>query len=102
MSTEGFEGLERYVEHDVEVVVTNLGGSSFRTLRDALEKALALGKGSSFLLNEKKGDLTWFATTRVDPVTGEAFPELEPKHFSWNSPRGWCLTVGGTGTSTNG
>ncbi|MFP6886893.1 MAG: excinuclease ABC subunit A, partial [Opitutales bacterium] len=92
MSTEGFEGLERYVEHDVEVVVTNLGGSSFRTLRDALEKALALGKGSAFLLNEKKGDLTWFATTRVDPVTGEAFPELEPKHFSWNAPRGWCLT----------
>ncbi|NBU84082.1 MAG: FAD-dependent oxidoreductase [Sphingomonadaceae bacterium] len=29
--------------------------------------------------------------------TGESFPELEPKHFSFNSPRGWCPACRGHG-----
>jgi len=97
MPAEGFEGLERYVEHDVEVVVANLRDASTRFLRATLVEALALGKGSSFLLEEKTGALTWLSTSRVDPATGEALPELEPKHFSWNSPRGWCSNCRGFG-----
>ena len=41
--------------------------------------------------------LTWLSTERTDPSTGEAFPELDPKNFSWNSPRGWCQTCRGFG-----
>src|ERR1019366_9441638 len=41
--------------------------------------------------------LSWFSTTRTDVETGESFPELEPKNFSFNSPRGWCPTCRGHG-----
>ena len=41
--------------------------------------------------------LSWFSTTRTDIETGESFPELDPKHFSFNSPKGWCPTCRGHG-----
>jgi excinuclease ABC subunit A len=41
--------------------------------------------------------LSWFSTTRTDIETGESFPELDPKNFSFNSPRGWCPTCRGHG-----
>jgi excinuclease ABC subunit A len=62
-----------------------------------LHAALALGKGACFLLTEKGVVLSWFSTTRTDAETGESFPELDPKHFSHNSPRGWCPTCRGHG-----
>ena len=34
--------------------------------------------------------LSWFSTTRTDVETGESFPELDPKHFSFNAPAGAC------------
>jgi excinuclease ABC subunit A len=63
----------------------------------ALEEAVRLGKGSCFLLDARGEILTWFSTTRTDPATGEAFPELDPKHFSFNSSRGWCPECRGYG-----
>ena len=42
-------------------------------------------------------DLSYFSTTRTDIETGESFPELDPKHFSHNSPRGWCPACRGHG-----
>jgi excinuclease ABC subunit A len=30
-------------------------------------------------------------------ATGESFPELDPKHFSFNSPKGWCPACRGHG-----
>ncbi|TAG27320.1 MAG: excinuclease ABC subunit UvrA [Verrucomicrobia bacterium] len=134
-----FQKLDRYSEHDVEVVVCDLkekksegasqpsGGGKAGPKRgktaklkttttkaaassspapavfpaksdgDYLEEALTLGKGACFLLSEKGIVLSWFSTTRTDAETGESFPELDPKHFSHNSPRGWCPTCRGHG-----
>jgi excinuclease ABC subunit A len=101
-----FEKLDRYREHDIEVVVADLkeGGRaqsktkvSGRAHGQALELALSLGKGSCFLLTPAGEILSWFSTTRTDIETGESFPELEPKHFSHNSPRGWCPSCRGHG-----
>ncbi|MDP4879193.1 MAG: hypothetical protein NWR36_04860, partial [Opitutales bacterium] len=58
---------------------------------------MRLGKGSAFILTPKGEVVSWLSTKRTDPTTGEAFPELDPKHFSWNSPRGWCPTCRGYG-----
>lgn len=91
-----FEKLDRYSEHDVEVVVCDLKAEPGRAAA-ALEEALALGKGSCFLLTARGAVLSWFSTTRTDADTGESFPELDPKHFSHNSPRGWCPTCRGHG-----
>jgi len=105
-----FEKLDRYKEHDIEVVVADLkakssesraeslrSGSQPSALSSQLSKALSLGKGSCFLLTERGEILSWFSTTRTDIETGESFPELDPKHFSFNSPRGWCPTCRGHG-----
>ena len=70
---------------------------TFDNASAALDAALALGKGACFLLTEKGVVLSWFSTTRTDAETGESFPELDPKHFSHNSPRGWCPTCRGHG-----
>ncbi|HZP59242.1 MAG TPA: excinuclease ABC subunit A, partial [Opitutaceae bacterium] len=113
---DAFEKLDRYREHDIEVVVADLKGSMFRvqgakpadatvnpesktlhTPAAALERALALGHGSCFLLLPSGEILSWFSTTRTDAATGESFPELDPKHFSFNSPKGWCPACRGHG-----
>ncbi|MBL9214870.1 MAG: excinuclease ABC subunit UvrA [Opitutaceae bacterium] len=96
-----FQKLDRYKEHDIEVVVADLKAPPpARTAKRApapLDAALALGRGSCFLVDQAGAVLSWFSTTRTDLQTGESFPELDPKHFSFNSPRGWCPTCRGHG-----
>jgi excinuclease ABC subunit A len=134
-----FTKLDRYSEHDIEVVVADLKqtsdgrnqtsagrkqksesrasakknptsdlrpltsdvrpltSSAAPTASDALERALQLGKGSCFIALPTGDILSWFSTTRTDIETGESFPELDPKQFSHNSPRGWCPTCRGHG-----
>ena len=114
---ENFQKLDRYKEHDIEVVVADLkspGGGAragsgspsprakipaadARRLTSTLDGALKLGKGSCFLLTPEGKILSWFSTTRTDIESGESFPELDPKHFSFNSPKGWCPTCRGHG-----
>ena len=117
LRVDAFEKLDRYKEHDVEVVVADLKAevgsqksetrkkgsrneppaSGFRPLASRLDEALAIGKGSCFLLAPPGEILSWFSTTRTDIATGESFPELDPKHFSFNSPKGWCPACRGHG-----
>jgi len=119
-----FQKLDRYSEHDIEVVVADLKAESRSAFKvqgsksgrskttaaktvnvepatlnsaSALETALRLGGGGCFLLTPAGEILSWFSTTRTDIDTGESFPELDPKHFSFNSPRGWCPTCRGHG-----
>jgi len=94
VAVEEFQKLDRYKEHDIEVVVADLKA---QPAGEALAHALAVGKGACFLLTPKGEVLSWFSTTRTDRATGESFPELDPKHFSFNSPRGWCPACRGHG-----
>ncbi len=108
-----FKKLDRYKEHDIDLVISNLSPqkpknlktsqppnlktSKLPNLSTSLNEALRLGKGTAFLMDGSGTTLSWLSTRRTDPTTGEAFPELDPKHFSWNSPRGWCPTCRGYG-----
>jgi excinuclease ABC subunit A len=92
---DAFQKLDRYKEHDIEVVVADLRAEP--KSGPALERALKIGKGACFLLTPQGDVLSWFSTTRTDIETGESFPELDPKNFSFNSPRGWCPTCRGHG-----
>lgn len=99
---DAFQKLDRYNEHDIEVVVADLKNPkpdtrNRKTETEGLTEALRLGKGSCFLLTPDGTILSWFSTTRTDIDTGESFPELDPKHFSFNSPRGWCPSCRGHG-----
>ncbi|MBE2212589.1 MAG: excinuclease ABC subunit UvrA [Opitutaceae bacterium] len=110
--TERFQKLDRYKEHDIEVVVADLRAArrERHEVRTRLAEALRLGRGSCFVLFESgstpakiqrrdsaRPALHWFSTTRTDAATGESFPELDPKHFSFNSPKGWCPACRGHG-----
>jgi len=121
LHVDAFQKLDRYTEHDVEVVVADLKQTSQvrsqksvrasaktskknspsdpkpLTSAEALERALQLGKGSCFIVLPNGEVISWFSTTRTDVETGESFPELDPKHFSHNSPRGWCPSCRGHG-----
>ncbi|HVZ63043.1 MAG TPA: excinuclease ABC subunit UvrA [Lacunisphaera sp.] len=115
LHVQNFQKLDRYKEHDIEVVVADLRSlpvtvqgsrsdgtanrkpKTLNSAAQALEHALALGKGACFLLTPDGEVLSWFSTTRTDIETGESFPELDPKNFSFNSPKGWCPTCRGHG-----
>jgi len=105
-----FQKLDRYREHDIDLIVTDISSAHHSTaasrrspaeadrpLDQQLADALKYGKGSALLLSPEGETLSWLSTKRTDATTGEAFPELDPKHFSWNSPRGWCPTCRGYG-----
>ncbi|MCC5835698.1 MAG: excinuclease ABC subunit UvrA [Opitutales bacterium] len=104
-----FQKLERFREHDIELVVARIpdqrsipnwqrdGDNEKAVDQDPVAWALRLGKGVAFIADASAKPLFWLSTTRTDPITGEAYPDLDPKHFSWNSPRGWCPTCRGHG-----
>ena len=95
--TDEFQALDRYRVHNIEAVVarwTGLPGA--RELGNSVKDALVLGKGRLLALS---GDAKehWHSTSRVDPSTGETYPEIEPSFLSWNSPKGWCPFCQGYG-----
>ena len=96
--TEEFQPLARHKAHDIDFVIASVSKSDL-AINDHLATALQYGKGTFRVLTEK-GDLHTFSTARVSPVTGESFEELDPHHFSFNSPRGWCTTCRGYGYIT--
>lgn len=89
-----FAPLDRYREHDVEVVISSAPADD---LKKNVAEALRVGKGVCLLCGARGNAVKWFSRERIDPDTGEAFPDLDPKDFSWNSPRGWCEACRGHG-----
>jgi excinuclease ABC subunit A len=94
MPAEGFQKLERFKEHTIDVLLGEaLGEAGVRAL---VERALEIGKGSARLLDEK-GHSTILSTEMNCPKCGESFEELDPRLFSFNSPHGWCTVCRGFG-----
>ncbi len=58
--------------------------------------------GESSIVNPQSSIPQWrdllYSEKRVDPATGLAFPELEPRLFSFNSPDGACPECQGLGS----
>ena len=94
IKTEDFQPLARHKAHDIDFVVGTITGK--KDAPKVISRALQYGKGTLRALTPK-GQLTTFSTARVSPTTGESFDELDPSHFSFNSPRGWCKTCRGYG-----
>lgn len=108
-SVANFTGLDRYKEHDVDAVFATFSSdgnlhqpdgtvlNGDKALRNLLREILTVGKGACVLLTESGKTLAYLSTSRSDPATGESYPEVDPKHLSWNSPRGWCPDCRGHG-----
>ncbi len=91
--------LDRFREHDVEIVVGVLekkprkGGVPAQAL---IDEALKLGGGTVFAL-DNHSRLTVHSTERACPKCGRSFQSLDPKLFSYNSSQGWCPKCRGFG-----
>ena len=96
--TDGFEGLDRYRLHDIEVVIGEWEKMpSIPHLKSSISLALNTGKGRCLLVYGRKEEENWFSTKRVDPSNGKTYPDLEPSFFSWNSAKGKCSYCKGYG-----
>ncbi len=119
LPTDRFPRIDRYVEHDIElpVAAVHVDPAHEAELRDALQLALAHGKGLAMVAAPLDalqaacacGDVpAWtaacgaletrlFSTKRACASCGTSFPEPDPRLFSFNSKAGWCPSCLGTG-----
>jgi excinuclease ABC subunit A len=88
--------LDRFREHDVEVVVGSINSSRVKLLESLIRETLVHGQGTLFAVDES-GRETVHATSNACGGCGRSFAPLDPKDFSYNSPRGWCPTCRGFG-----
>ncbi|MBK1790286.1 excinuclease ABC subunit UvrA [Persicirhabdus sediminis] len=105
--TEDFQPLARYKAHDIDVVVARTSQMSVTELGEAVDRALELGKGSCRSAVIDAGQLapiqlgrdamSSHSTAMLSEATGRSFEPLDPAHFSYNSPRGWCPSCRGYG-----
>ena len=96
MAVEGFQKLERFKEHTIDVVVAEFKKSKPTGLREAIAQAIKIGKGTARLL-DARGKQTVLSTEMSCPSCDRAFEELDPRLFSYNSPHGWCPACRGHG-----
>ena len=92
--------LNRRQNHSISVVVDRLvvRAEDRARLVDSVETALKLADGLVQVANADDASVEMFSEKYGCPVCGISMPELEPRHFSFNSPFGACLVCGGLGT----
>ena len=88
--------LERYVKHDIEIVIDRLSVDDRSRLREACENALARSEGLIIAVDEAGGEHIHSASLAC-PICGISFEELQPRMFSFNSPFGACEECNGIG-----
>lgn len=97
--------LARYKQHTIELIVDTISYSSFvadfkearQRLAEALETSADRGSGTVLLVYPDEVEQTLSANFSC-PNDGFAFPEIEPRLFSFNSPYGYCEMCTGLGT----
>jgi excinuclease ABC subunit A len=91
--------LAKTKAHTIDLVVDQL--MIKENLRDRLKTSVntALSMAQGRLIIEKlNGERTLFSLKSVCPECGFSFPELEPRLFSFNHPKGACAECHGLGT----
>ncbi|MBQ8271258.1 MAG: excinuclease ABC subunit UvrA [Bacteroidaceae bacterium] len=91
--------LERYKNHNIEVVVDKLivDEKDAERLKQSLVTALHQGDGLVMIMEFPSGDIRYFSKHLMCPVTGLSYKEPDPHNFSFNSPQGFCNKCKGLG-----
>ena len=91
--------LERYKNHDIEVVIDKLAVDAKDTqrLKQSLATALAQGDGLVMIMEMPSGEIRHYSKRLMCPVTGLSYKEPDPHNFSFNSPQGFCPKCKGLG-----
>jgi excinuclease ABC subunit A len=88
--------LDRYREHDVDLVVAKGVSPASASLEEELARALRLGNGSVAVVGETGERL--YSERLFCAACGIGFPPLDPRLFSFNSRHGACPDCQGSGT----
>ncbi len=86
--------LDRYVEHDIELVVGKARVTS-KELVEILERALRVGGGAAWVQAGNKQ--VQLSSKQACPSCGRGYPELDPRFFSFNTRQGQCPECEGRG-----
>lgn len=94
--------LDRYVTHDIEIVVDRLKiddkTEADKRLDESIKTAMYHGDDVLMIMEQETGEIRFFSRTLMCPTTGISYPNPEPNTFSFNSPKGACDTCNGIGT----
>jgi excinuclease ABC subunit A len=92
--------LDKYVKHDIDIVIDRIAINERQRLQDAIEQSLKKAQGFVRVLLETepgKEESMLFSSHAACPVCGLNFEELQPRMFSFNSPFGACEVCHGLG-----
>jgi len=91
--------LDRYKNHDVEVLVDKLivGPNDRDRLKKSLQVAFKQGKGLIMIYDKDQQELRHYSSQLMCPVTGLSYGDPAPHSFSFNSPQGACPRCKGLG-----
>ena len=91
--------LDRYKNHDIEVVIDKLVVSSKddKRLVQSVATAMKQGDGLLMVLDTNTNQVRHYSKRLMCPVTGLSYREPAPHNFSFNSPQGACPRCKGLG-----
>jgi len=92
--------LDRYKNHDIEVVIDKLivDEQNDERLKKSVATTMKQGEGLLIVLDAQTLSLRRYSKRLMDPITGMSYHEPAPHNFSFNSPQGACPKCKGLGT----
>ena len=91
--------VDRYKNHDIEVVIDKLvvGGASDDRLKKSIALAMKQGDGLIMILDKDTNEAKFFSKRLMCPTSGISYSDPAPNNFSFNSPQGACPHCKGLG-----
>tara|TARA_R110002072_G_scaffold172324_1_gene326325 strand:- start:3270 stop:6101 length:2832 start_codon:yes stop_codon:yes gene_type:complete len=93
--------VDRYKNHDIEIVIDRLqlskGNESRNRLQEAIKTSMYHGNDVMMLIEQETQEVRYFSRALMCPKTGISYPLPEPNNFSFNSPKGMCPHCNGLG-----
>jgi excinuclease ABC subunit A len=91
--------VDRYKNHDIEVVIDKLAVSpkDSERLKKSVAIAMKQGEGLIMILDKDTGSVKHFSKRLMCPTTGISYSDPAPNNFSFNSPQGACPHCKGLG-----
>lgn len=91
--------LDRYKNHDIELVIDRLKVSAkdLTRLESTVADALRQGERQVMIYDVDDDRAAYFSQTLMDPASGISYREPAPHNFSFNSPLGACPCCKGLG-----
>ncbi len=92
--------LDRYKNHNIELVVDKLkvSGKDSQRLKETIAVAMRQGDGVIQVFDVEKGEGFFYSKSLMDPITGLSYREPAPHNFSFNSMQGACPKCKGLGS----